>query len=77
MGQYDEMDKRILAAVEARNNPLYERKCAAESERLAEALGCPAYRVIDRRLQALRKAGKIRHFTKSENNGQGGWHVVA
>ena len=60
MGQYDEMDKRILAAVEARRNPLYERNCAAESERLAEALGCPAYRVVDRRLQALRKAGEFR-----------------
>lgn len=77
MGQYDEMDKRILAAVKGRRSPIYEPHCNAEAERLAEALDCPAYRVIDRRLQSLRKAGKIRHFTKAERNGQGGWHVVA
>lgn len=77
MGQYDEMDKRILAAVESRRNPLYERRCSEESERLAEATGRPAFRVIDGRLQALRKAGKIRHMTKAESNGKGGWHVVA
>ena len=77
MSKYDEMDKLILAAVEARRTPFYEQSCVDESERLAEALGCPAFRVIDRRLQALRKAGKIRHYTNAEKNGQGGWHIVA
>lgn len=77
MGQYDEMDKRILEAVKGRKNPIYEQRCNTEAERMAKLLGCPAYRVIDRRLQYLRKAGKIRHFTKAEKNGQGGWHVVA
>lgn len=76
MGQYDEMDKRILAAVKASRNPIYEHKCNTEAERLAEATGRLAYRVIDGRLQALKKAGKIRYFTKAESNGQGGWHVA-
>lgn len=76
MGQYDEMDKRILAAVKERNSPIYDMGCNVEAERLAEVLGCAAYRVIDRRLQSLRKAGKIRHFTKAEKNGQGGWHMA-
>jgi len=76
MGQYDKMDAWILEAVKRRKNPIYEAGCVRESERLAELTGRPAFRVIDGRLQALRKAGKIRHMTKAESNGQGGWHVA-
>lgn len=75
MSQYEEMDRRIMAAIGARKNPLYARHCCEEAERIAKATGRQGYRVIDLRLQALRKAGKIRHFTKAEKDG-GGWHLV-
>lgn len=76
MAKYDEMDRLIVKAIKARNNPRYDAGCYAESKRLAAATGRDDFRVIDGRLQALRKAGKIRHLTKAESNGKGGWHVV-
>ena len=77
MRTYDEMDRLILDAIEARSNPLYELKCVQEAMRIAENTGRLACRVIDGRLQALRKAGKIEHRTKAESeNGRGGWHIA-
>ena len=72
---YQELDKRIVAAIEARNSPIYDSDVDDEAQRLSELSGREAFRVIDGRLQALRKQGKIRHMTKAESNGQGGWHV--
>lgn len=76
MRQYDELDKRIVEAVAKRNNPLYDKKINEEAARIASGTGRDEVRVIDGRLQALRKMGKIRHLTKAESNGQGGWHVA-
>jgi hypothetical protein len=74
--QYAELDKRILKVIAERGSPLYNKHVNEEARRLAAATGRDDFRVIDGRLQALRKAGTIRHLTKSESNGQGGWHVV-
>lgn len=76
MSMYDELDARIIDAVKARANPIYSRRCVDEACRLADETGRERFRVIDGRLQALRKAGKVRYFTKAEANGQGGWHLV-
>ena len=76
MSQYDEIDKRIISAITTRKHPLYEKHVVAEATRIEADTGRDGFRVIDGRLQALRKAGKIRYLTKSESNGQGGWHVV-
>lgn len=73
---YDELDKRIIDAIAGRNNPLWHRLVQQEAGRIARETGREDFRVIDGRLQALRKAGKIRHRTKAESNGQGGWHLV-
>lgn len=73
---YEELDKRILAAVAQRKNPLYDKRINEEAARIAKGTGRNDFRVIDGRLQALRKGGKIRHLTKGESNGQGGWHVA-
>ena len=73
---YEELDKRIVEAVANRKNPLYDRRINEEAGRIANATGRDDFRVIDGRLQALRKVGKIRHMTKAESNGQGGWHVA-
>lgn len=73
---YEELDNRIVEAVAKRKNPLYDKRIREEAARIAECTGRDDFRVIDGRLQALRKAGKIRHLTKAESNGQGGWHVA-
>ncbi len=76
MSQYEEIDRRLLKAIEQNDKPYYSRHCCDEADRLAEATGRDSFRVIDGRLQALRKAGKIAHRTKSESNGKGGWHAL-
>jgi hypothetical protein len=76
VSQYEELDRLILSAIKARRSPLYEKHVWAESKRIAEAMGRSGYRVIDGRLQALRKAGSILHVTKAQNNGSGGWQVA-
>lgn len=73
---YDELDKRILDAVSRREHPLYDRRTSEEAMRIARETGREGFRVIDGRIQALRKATRIRHVTKAGSNGQGGWHIV-
>lgn len=73
---YEELDSRIIKAISARKHPLYTSNVRSEAARIAAGTGCDDFRVIDGRLQVLRKAGKIRHLTKGESNGQGGWHVA-
>lgn len=72
---YKELDKRIIKAISERKSPLYDKTINEEASRISAATGRDDFRVIDGRLQALRKAGKIRHMTKAESNGKGGWHV--
>ena len=76
MSTYAKLDAEILRAITARRNPLYSAPCATEAKQIAEATGREEFRVIDGRLQSMRKAGRIRHMTKAESNGLGGWHVV-
>lgn len=76
MGKYDELDRLIIDAVTKRKSPLNEKCVNEEAARLAAGTGRDDFRVIDARLQTLRKRGKIRHLTKAESNGQGGWHVA-
>lgn len=73
---YEELDKRIIEAISKRKHPLYDRSTNKEAMRIAKETGREDFRVIDGRIQALRKAKKIRHATKAESNGQGGWHVM-
>lgn len=72
--QYATLDSLILTAIIERRRPLYDKSCAAEAARIAEATGRKDYRVIDGRLQALRKAGRIVHKTKHSSNGHSGWY---
>lgn len=73
---YEELDKQIIETVAERRHPLHEKRVNEEARRIAGLTGREDFRVIDGRLQALRKAGKIRHATKAESNGQGGWHAA-
>lgn len=74
---YETLDKLIIDAIACGKNPLYAGTVSAEAERIAEATGRKQFRVIDGRLQALRKSGVIMHQTKSEaSGGQSGWKIV-
>ena len=74
---YDELDKRILAAVERNKNPLYDSLVSLEAERIAAETGREAFRVTDGRLQALRRKKRIQWLTKAEAAGHcGGWRLV-
>lgn len=73
---YEKLDKRIVASVAKRENPLHCKRINEEAERIATETGRDAFRVLDGRLQALRKAGKICYLTKADSYGQGGWHMA-
>jgi hypothetical protein len=74
---YDELDRRILAAIGAERNPLHEREVSGEAGRLARLAGREEFRVIDGRLQALRKRGDIQWLSKAQAaGGCGGWKLV-
>lgn len=76
MSTYEVLDNLILSAVKERKSPIYEREVNREAGLLADEMGREAFRVIDCRLTALKKAGRIVHRTKAQANGQGGWHLV-
>lgn len=71
---YQEFDGALMAYIDAGRNTMLMLDCAASGlARLADQHRkegkTPLFRVIDRRLQALRKAGKI-IFTRN------GWQIV-
>lgn len=76
MSQYAELDSLIIEAIAQRKHPFYSRIVTPEATRLAEFTGRVEDRIIDGRLQALRKAGRICHLTKAEGGGSGGWKIV-
>lgn len=61
MSQYFELDARIIAAIRQDRSPLYCRHVSQEANRIATATGRDSFRVIDGRLQAMRKSGRIRY----------------
>lgn len=72
---YEELDNRIVDAIAKRNNPIYDKRINEEAARIAKETGRYGFRVIDGRLQALRKIGKIRYLNKAESNGRAGWYL--
>jgi hypothetical protein len=71
MSQYAELDRLILARIVGSGNSgveltgiIYKLDVRVEAERIADATGRHQYRVVDGRLQALRKAGKITFSSK-------------
>lgn len=74
---YQKLDALILDAVASSiRSPLYNKLVYEEGKRIAFATGRDDMRVIDGRIQALRKAGKISFLSKSKApNGCGGWYL--
>lgn len=66
MGHYDLLDSLILAAISNENNPLYEETVRSEARRLKDTLGRLEYRILDGRIQHLRKQGKIKYCITSQ-----------
>lgn len=73
MSTYTALDLAITQAIQAGRHPLYAREACAEARRIAKLSGRDEMRVIDGRLQALRKAGKITADRKAD----AGWTVKA
>jgi hypothetical protein len=69
---YDKLDELIVQAIEKRKNPLHESRVCGEATRLARATSRESFRIIDGRMQALRKRGVIVWLTKAEAKGIGG-----
>ena len=80
MSHYDNLDQLIVAAISANHSPFDAREVKDEARLLAEVLNRDAYRVIDGRLSALKKAGRIVHRSKKEakaGSAPAGWATVA
>lgn len=69
MSQYDDLDARILHNIDRYGNAdltfVGGGDAGREAERIAKATGRDAFRVIDGRLQVLRKRGVIKFNSKT------------
>jgi len=65
MSQYTEIDRRIIDCIRSGQgvHPLYSKHVNQEAGRLAMLTGREDFRIIDGRLQALKKRGEIRYST--------------
>lgn len=75
---YAAVDAAIIDAIRRGANPLYASDVIKEAN-AARTSRFGSIRIIDRRLQALRKAGRIEHLTVSQAkvaNRRQGWNVV-
>lgn len=74
MGHCDNLDNIILARLKAQGEMhllfLNAHEVREELDRLAEATGREAFRILDGRLQALRKGGRISFDSKK------GWRLT-
>lgn len=65
-GRYEALDAEILRCIGAGGAPLYNRFVGSEARKIAEAEQREEFRVIDARLKAMKKAGKIK-FVRGKN----------
>lgn len=72
MSTYTQLDQSIMEAIRTDKHPLYAKAVCAEARRIAQATGRDEVRVIDGRLQALRKAGVI----VSNRKADAGWVII-
>ena len=61
MSQYSEIDRRIIDCIRRGQgaHPLYDKRVSQEADRLAMLTGREDFRIVDGRLQALKKRGEI------------------
>ena len=63
MNQYSEIDRSIIDCIRSRQgaHPLYDKRVSQEADRLSMLTGREDFRIIDGRLQALKKRGEINY----------------
>lgn len=79
MSTYQQIDGLIVEAIRMRRNALYTESVCGEARRLADITGREDFRIIDARLSALKKAGRIAYRTKKAAKADGsppGWSVL-
>lgn len=71
MSKYAELDHKILQCIARRIDTFHRISpaCRDLSYALADGTGAEPWRLVDRRMQALRKAGKIAYE-------KGAWSIV-
>lgn len=83
MNQYETLDELIVESI--RNNepsgPCHGKGVLNEAARLESATGRDGFRIVDKRIQALRRSGKICFATKGKAARSGGmlkpgWNVT-
>lgn len=72
MSKYAEFDQEFLARIKQGAATFSELAYLLSTKAKPFALGQPTWRVADRRLQAIRKAGKIRYVNAAWGGGGGG-----
>lgn len=65
MSIYTDIDVAIIDAIRRGASPLYDRRVMANANALTVGTKREPFRVIDTRLQALRREGHIEHITKA------------
>jgi hypothetical protein len=83
MSKYEKLDAAIIAKIKLGKGPFDgwslhdgdEPQVFSQAEIIAKAEKRDRYRVIDGRLTALRKQGKIKHLKKSETGDAARWVV--
>lgn len=76
---YEKLDELIVKSVAgSHGSPLNDAHCRNEAYRLALAHGGEVFRYIDRRIQALRKSGRIIYLVKSDvpPGCKAGWYLT-
>lgn len=73
---YEYIDDLIVEAVRHGRSALYDRDVVRESERLERRVGRLPFRIIDGRLQALRKRGVIEYRAKKATGNESGWYLA-
>lgn len=79
MSKYENLDQALIAVIEGGGDPLYSMHVNRIAVPLANEGNREIFRVIDGRLQALRKSGRLQWSSKRDAELQGvkpGWRVV-
>ena len=76
---YEKLDELIIRAVgNSRQSPMYVGPVADEGKRIADETGRDDMRVIDSRVQYLRRKGRIAYYNKAQApGGIAGWYLPA
>jgi hypothetical protein len=68
MSKYDKLDALIVEAIKNDpRSPIYDRACDQEASRIADPVRRDSFRVIDGRMTALKKQGRIAYLSKAKS----------